>query len=172
MKKFLISLTFIFLLFILSDTGLCEEREFDIPFNTVWYSVIEALTKAGDIFSSIEKESGLIVIKKEEHKLSEYDLRKITNSLPSEVEWQAARAEANIFVKPFSDNSTKVVINFKIIGIGMPYKLEKINDNYERVATDIFPREYLLSSNGRIERSYFRFIEQILSHENKRIKNN
>lgn len=166
MKKLLVSLVSIFLSFILSGVGLCEERVFNKPFNTVWYSVVEALTKAGDIISSTDKEGGLVVIKKEERKLSEYDLRKIVNSLPSEVEWQSARVEANILIRPLSDNSTKIVINFKIVGIGMPYKLEKIEGEYKKVATDFFPREYLLNSNGRIERSYFRFIEQILFQEN------
>lgn len=168
MKKFSILLiSILFLSCIFSSIGLCEEREFNNPFNTIWYSVVEALIKAGDTISTIDKESGVIVIKKEGRKLSESDLRKVVNSLPSDVEWQSAKAEANILVNPLSDETTKVIIIFKITGVGMPYKLEKIDGKYKRVATDFLSHEYLLYSNGRIERSYFRLIEQVLLKKNE-----
>ena len=165
-KGALVGVQGLFLLCTLLNPAWCKEpiaksKEFSKPFGEVWDSTIEGLTKAGEIFDSVDKETGLIIIKKYEREISEYELYKIVTRLPYNVEWQSARMEGNIFVRALSDTTTRVICNFKIIATGMPYKYE----DKKKVALELVPKEYLLESNGRIEQSYLRLIEEIISEK-------
>jgi len=162
-KSTLFGLSALFLLCSLLNHAWCKEpigksKEFNKSFSEVWDSTLEGLTKAGENFASVDKETGLIIIKKYDREIPEYDLYKIVTQLPYSVEWQSARMEGNIFVRALSDTTTRVICNFKIIATGMPYKYE----NKKKVTLELLPKEYLLESNGRIEQSYLGLIEEII----------
>ncbi|RLA86206.1 MAG: hypothetical protein DRG31_00895, partial [Deltaproteobacteria bacterium] len=118
-------------------------RDFDRPFEEVWRSTIEGLTRAGEFISFSEKDSGLIVVEKE---LSGDDLPGFIMGGPALVVWHRGSVKGSIFVKPLSENSTRVFVNVKIKGLGTPL-LGK------------YPIEYALASNGRMEKTYLDLIE-------------
>ncbi|RLA87352.1 MAG: hypothetical protein DRG40_00535 [Deltaproteobacteria bacterium] len=117
-------------------------KDFDKPFEEVWRSTIEGLTRSGELISFTEKESGLIVVEKE---LSGDEVPKFTMG-PALVVWHRASVRGSIFVKPTSESSTRVFVNVKIKGLGTPL-------------FGSYPMEFALTSNGRIEKEYLELIE-------------
>ena len=121
-------------------------RDFDRPFEEVWRSTIEGLTRAGEVISFSEKESGLIVVERE---LSGNILPRFIMGGPALVVWHRGSVKGSIFIKPLSENSTRVFVNVKIKGLGTPLLGE-------------YPIEYALASNGRMEKEYLDLIEGML----------
>jgi len=148
-------------------------RDFKRPFEEVWNCALESLINQGNNLSSTDKGSGLIIIRNYERRVSEYELEKLIINAPSMVAWQSMRAEGTMFIKPITENSTRVVINFKIIAKGIPYELRNESGD-EASFKDIFkgkvqkvpltsnPRECVLESNGTLEQSYFVMIADAL----------
>lgn len=121
-------------------------KDFNKPFEEVWRSTIEGLTRSGELISFTEKESGLIVVEKE---LPGNDVPKFILGGPALVVWHRGSVRGSIFVKPISENSTRVFVNVKIKGLGTPL-------------FGTYPIEYALTSNGRMEKEYLELIEGIV----------
>jgi hypothetical protein len=150
-----------------------KSRDFKRPFEEVWNCTIESLIKKGDNLSSTDKGSGLIIIKDYERNVSEYELEKLVVNAPSMVEWQSMRIEGTMLIRPLTDDSTRLVSNFKIIAKGIPYEWrnesgekasfkEIFKGKARKVPAVFYYQEYVLESNGTLEQNYFIMIAEAL----------
>jgi hypothetical protein len=152
------------------EVQLLREREISLEWKTLWDKVIKVLEgNLGYFIMGWEKEKGIIRARKTLNTGEE--LRQIIKNPEREVmvehrkhkvDWRRGVIKLKVRLEPLSEKVTKMGLEVKITGFGMPYLVMRDGSRYE---SDLAPVPYQCTSNGKIEKEIWESLAKIISEE-------